>query len=45
MKDIAFGDGSKPEPVIVEFYAKFNDANKFKQWSELKDHIYYRARI
>jgi thiol-disulfide isomerase/thioredoxin len=40
----AFGD-NKTKPVIVEFYAKFNDANKFEQWSELKDVIYYRADI
>ena len=40
----AFGD-NQTKPVIVEFYAKFNDANKFKQWSELKDVIYYRADI
>ena len=40
----AFGDDQN-KPVIVEFYAKFNDANKFKQWSELKDVIYYRADI
>ena len=40
----AFGDDQN-KPVIVEFYAKFNDANKFEQWSELKDVIYYRADI
>ena len=40
----AFGD-DQSKPVIVEFYAKFNDANKFEQWSELKDVIYYRADI
>ena len=40
----AFGDNQN-KPVIVEFYAKFNDANKFDQWSELKDVIYYRADI
>ena len=40
----AFGD-DQTKPVIVEFYAKFNDANKFEQWSELKDIIYYRADI
>jgi len=31
--------------VIVEFYAKFNDANKFDQWQELTDAVYYRADI
>ena len=40
----AFGD-DQTLPVIVEFYAKFNDANKFEQWSELKNVIYYRADI
>ena len=40
----AFGN-DQTKPVIVEFYAKFNDANKFEQWSELKDVIYYRADI
>ena len=40
----AFGDDQN-KPVIVEFYAKFNDANKFKQWSELKDVIYYTGDI
>ena len=40
----AFGD-DQTKPVIVEFYAKFNDANKFEQWSELKNVIYYRADI
>ena len=40
----AFGD-NQSKPVIVEFYAKFNDVNKFDQWQELKDVIYYRADI
>ena len=40
----AFGD-DQALPVIVEFYAKFNDANKFDQWQELTDVIYYRADI
>ena len=40
----AFGN-DQTKPVIVEFYAKFNDANKFEQWSKLKDVIYYRADI
>ena len=40
----AFGDNQNL-PVIVEFYAKFNDANKFDQWRELTDVIYYRADI
>jgi len=40
----AFGDNQN-KPVIVEFYAKFNDVNKFDQWQELTDVIYYRADI
>jgi len=40
----AFGDDQNL-PVIVEFYAKFNDANKFDQWQELTDVVYYRADI
>tara|TARA_R100000479_G_C6269682_1_gene159034 strand:+ start:77 stop:475 length:399 start_codon:yes stop_codon:yes gene_type:complete len=40
----AFGD-DQSKPVIVEFYAKFNDANKFDQWQELTDVLYYRADI
>ena len=40
----AFGD-DKTLPVIVEFYAKFNDANKFNEWDKLKDVIYYRVDI
>jgi thiol-disulfide isomerase/thioredoxin len=40
----AFGD-DQTKPVVVEFYAKFNDVNKFDQWSELTDVVYYRADI
>ena len=40
----AFGDDQN-KPVIVEFYAKFNDANKFENWSKLENVIYYRADI
>ena len=32
-------------PVIVEFYASFNDANKFEDWNKLENVIYYRADI
>ena len=41
-KKQAFGD-DQTKPVVVEFYAKFNDANKFDQWQELTDVLYYRA--
>ena len=40
----AFGD-DQSKPVIVEFYAKFNDANKFNEWEKLENVIYYRADI
>jgi len=40
----AFGD-EQSLPVIVEFYAKFNDANKFNDWNKLENVIYYRANI
>ena len=40
----AFGD-NQTLPVIVEFYASFNDANKFSDWDKLKNVIYYRADI
>ena len=40
----AFGD-DESLPVVVEFYAKFNDANKFEDWSKLENVIYYIADI
>ena len=40
----AFGD-EQSLPVVVEFYAKFNDANKFNDWDKLENVIYYRADI
>ena len=40
----AFGD-DQTLPVIVEFWASFNDANKFVDWDKLKNVIYYRADI
>ena len=40
----AFGD-DQTKPVIVEFYAKFNDANKFDDWNKLENVVYYRADI
>jgi len=40
----AFGD-NQTKPVIVEFYAKFNDANKFNDWDKLENVVYYRADI
>ena len=40
----AFGD-DQSLPVVVEFYAKFNDANKFDDWDKLENVIYYRADV
>ena len=40
----AFGD-DQTLPVVVEFWASFNDVNKFKEWNKLKNVIYYRADI
>jgi len=43
-KKEAFGD-NQTLPVVVEFWAEFNDANKFVEWDKLKDVVYYRADI
>ncbi len=40
----AFGDDQN-KPVIVEFWAKFNEVNCLGEWQELKDVIYYRVDI
>ena len=32
-------------PVIVEFWAEFNDSNKFNEWDKLENVVYYRADI
>ena len=40
----AFGD-DQTLPVVIEFWASFNDANKFVDWNKLKDVVYYRADI
>jgi len=40
----AFGD-DQTLPVVVEFWAEFNDGNKFTDWGKLKDVVYYRADI
>ena len=43
-KKEAFGD-DQTLPVIVEFWAEFNDGNKFTDWSKLENVVYYRADI
>ena len=40
----AFGD-DQTLPVIIEFWAEFNDGNKFIEWNKLINVIYYRADI
>ena len=40
----AFGDDNT-KPVVVEFWAKYNEANCFAEWDELEDVIYYRVDI
>ena len=40
----AFGDDNT-KPIVVEFWAKFNEANCLAEWNELNDVIYYRVDI
>ena len=40
----AFGDDNN-KPVVVEFWAKFNEENCFAKWEELEDAVYYRVDI
>ena len=40
----AFGDDNNL-PVVVEFWAKFNEANCFAEWEQLQDATYYRVDI
>ena len=40
----AFGDDNNL-PVVVEFWAKFNEANCFADWNKLENAIYYRVNI
>ena len=40
----AFGDDNNL-PVVVEFWAKFNEANCFAEWDKLNNVIYYRVDI
>ena len=41
---VAFGDDNN-KPVVVEFWAKFNEANCFNEWEQLQDATYYRVDI
>ena len=40
----AFGDDDT-KPVVIEFWAKFNEKNCFAEWKQLKDATYYRVNI
>ena len=40
----AFGDDEN-KPVVVEFWAKFNEKNCFAKWEQLEDVVYYRVDI
>tara|TARA_R100001126_G_C4805609_1_gene139181 strand:- start:278 stop:679 length:402 start_codon:yes stop_codon:yes gene_type:complete len=40
----AFGD-DESSIVVVEFWAKFNEANAFPDWNKLQDVQYYRVDI
>ena len=40
----AFGDDNN-KPVVIEFWAKFNEANCFAEWKQLENAIYYRVNI
>jgi thiol-disulfide isomerase/thioredoxin len=40
----AFGDDDK-KPIVVEFWAKFNEANCFAEWDKLENAMYYRVDI
>ncbi len=40
----AFGDDNQ-ETIVVEFWAKFNEANCFAEWNQLQNAKYYRVDI
>ena len=40
----AFGDDNE-ETILVEFWAKFNEANCFAEWEQVQDATYYRVDI
>jgi len=41
---VAFGDDNN-KPVVIEFWAKFNEANCFAEWDKLENAMYYRVDI
>jgi len=42
--DNAFGDENNGT-IVVEFWAKFNEANCFNEWKQIKNASYYRVDI
>ena len=42
--DNAFGDDNN-DTIVIEFWAKFNEANCFAEWKQVKDALYYRIDI
>ena len=42
--DNAFGD-ENDGTIVVEFWAKFNEANCFNEWKHIKNASYYRVDI
>ena len=42
--DNAFGDDNDGT-IVVEFWAKFNEANCFNEWDKIKNASYYRVDI
>ena len=40
----AFGDDNSLS-VVVEFWAKFNEANCLAEWEQLEDAVYYRVDL
>ena len=40
----AFGD-DKTEPIVVEFWAKFNEENCFADWDKIENALYYRVDL
>ena len=40
----AFGDDNE-KTILIEFWAKFNEANCFAEWEQVKDATYYRIDI
>ena len=40
----AFGDDEN-KPILIEFWAKFNEANCFADWNKIENAVYYRVDI